>query len=125
MAPYRFNDIIPWTYFENILKSLTITNKTPPANKDQFWEVSQLVDAWNHSTDEKNIYISCLGGSMMNWVNKYTYLGLIFVPHKPCSFFNEWYNIALSEDGTLFLVELDEGKDAPAEKAPQKIFQER
>ena len=30
MAPYRFNDILPQTCFESIIKELTINDKPPP-----------------------------------------------------------------------------------------------
>ena len=36
-APCSFNYIIYRTFFDYIIKSLTIANKTPPAYKDPFW----------------------------------------------------------------------------------------
>ena len=37
MDPYRFNNILTQTHFEELLKSLIITDKKPPAYKDTFW----------------------------------------------------------------------------------------
>ena len=89
-APYRFNGILPWTLFEEILNALTITNETQPAYKYLVLEARHLVDEWNHNTDTKFSprYISCLDESMMKWVNKYTCPGFMFVPHKPWPFGN-------------------------------------
>ena len=48
---------------------LTITEKTQPEHKYPFWGVRQMIDAWNHITDNflrSNIY--CLDESTMKWV---------------------------------------------------------
>ena len=44
-----------------------------------------MIDAWNNNMETifSDIYIYCLNGSMMKWVNKYTCLGFIFVLRKP------------------------------------------
>ena len=48
MDPYRFNYILAWKRYKEIIKSLRITDKTPPPCKDQFLE------------ERKNIYLSML-----------------------------------------------------------------
>ena len=71
MAPFRFNDILPWTRFKYIISSLAITDKTPPAYKDILWEEIQIIDAWNHNMEIffSPSYISFLDESIMNWIN--------------------------------------------------------
>ena len=34
--PYRFNEIIPQKFYEDILKEITITDEPPPEYKDPF-----------------------------------------------------------------------------------------
>ena len=63
--PYRFNSIHPWTHSEDILKALTIIEKTPQGYKDPFWEARQLIDVWNYNREIKvsPSYISFLDES--------------------------------------------------------------
>ena len=49
-------------------------------------------------------YIYCLDESMVEWVNKYTCPGFMFVTHKPLPFGNDWYTILCSDSGVLFFV---------------------
>jgi hypothetical protein len=51
-APYRFNDIMPRGRFEDILSSLSYTNRGAPAYSDPFWEVRQLIESWNSNMSE-------------------------------------------------------------------------
>jgi hypothetical protein len=47
-APYyRFNDFMPCKRFEAIRLALSYTDKTPPAYINRFWEVRQMITAWN------------------------------------------------------------------------------
>ena len=84
-SPYRFNDIMSRTCFEQILKALTLTDREHPSYVDPFWQIRQLVDAWNENMGENfsPSWISCLDESMMFWVSKYTCPGFMVVPRKP------------------------------------------
>ena len=44
MDTYNFNDIVLRTGFKEILKELSFKNNKPPAYKDPFWEVIQMID---------------------------------------------------------------------------------
>ena len=46
-APYRFRHWMSGKRFEAIMKSLTFTSRDPPAYKDKFWEVRQMLEVWN------------------------------------------------------------------------------
>lgn len=117
-APYRFGEIMTRNRFEDVLAALQYTNKKPPEYKDPFWEIRQLVDAWNSnmSTNFTASWISCLDESMMKWMNAFTCPGFMFVPRKPWPFGNEWHTIACGVSGILYQLELVEGKDEPTER---------
>jgi hypothetical protein len=104
-APYRFHDIMPRARFEDILKCLVYTNREPPAFRDPFWEVRQLIESWNSNMFEKFVpgWISCLDESMCKWLNAYTCPGFMFVPRKPWPFGNEFHTIALGKTVGLLL----------------------
>eukprot|EP00957_Ditylum_brightwellii_P102193 7790086-Ditylum_brightwellii.AAC.1 len=62
------------TRFEEILSGLSFTDLKRPSYKDRFWEVQQMVQAWNNHMKE-NFYpswISCLDESMSIWLTKLT-----------------------------------------------------
>ena len=60
----------------------------------------------------------------MKWVRNYTFLGFMFVIHKPWPFGNDWHTISYSDSGILISFELVEGKDTPTE-LPRKLFREK
>ena len=65
-APFRFSSIMSRRRFEEIMSNLKITDTETPTYKDVFWEVRQLLDAWNENM--ANVFspnwISCLDESM-------------------------------------------------------------
>ena len=117
-APIRFGSIMKRNRFEEILRALTYTDEKAPSYIDGFWEVRQLLKAWNDNMAENftSSWISCLDESMMKWLNKFTCPGFMFVPRKPWPFGNEFHTIACGETGILFALEIVEGKDQPREK---------
>ena len=124
-APYRFNQYMTRSRFESILQSLTYTDSTPPPYLDRFWEVRQMIAAWNANMDKvfKSAWVCCLDESMSSWLNKFTCPGWMFVPRKPRPFGNEYHTICCGLTGILFAVELVEGKDRPSQlpsPPPQK-----
>jgi hypothetical protein len=72
------------TRFKTILSALRFTDKAPPRQKDGFWEIRQLIDAWNENMDVnfRSSWITCLDESMMVWLNQYC-RGFMYVPRKP------------------------------------------
>ena len=116
-APVQFNGIMTQNHFKEILKALSYACDNPPSYKDPFWEIRQMIEAWNENMRENFTpsWISFLDESMMKWINRYTCPGFMFVPRKPWPFGNEFHTIACSETGILYAMEIVEGKDKPPE----------
>ena len=117
-APYRFNHLMTRARFDAILHALKLTNRKPPAYKDLFWEVRQLIECWNTNMDD-NFYaswMSCLDESMSKWVSKWTCPGHMCVPRKPWPLGNEYHTIACGVTNILYQAELVEGKYIPLER---------
>ena len=117
-APYRFNDWMTRSRFEEILSSIQYTDKEPPTYRDRFWEVRQMLKSWNDNMIQNfnPSWVSCLDESMSIWFNKFTCPGWIFCPRKPHPFGNEYHSICCGLSGIMYAVELREGKDAPAQR---------
>ena len=120
-APYRFGKWMSRNRFEEILGALSFTKNTPPATVDRFWEIREIVDAWNENMDDSFVcsWISCLDESMSKWLGEYTCPGFMVVPRKPWKFGNEWHTIGCRESEVIFRIELVEGKDQPSTHVKQ------
>ena len=99
--------------FEGILTAIKYTNNNPPAYKDRFWEVHQLLESWNNNMATNFIpsWINAIDESMSKWINEYTCPGFMFVPRKPWAFGNEYHDARCCESDILWQVDLREGKD--------------
>ena len=119
-APMRLHNFISRKHFEAILKAIAITARQPPAFRDHFWEVQEVLEAWNSKMMEQFTpsWVSCLDESMSTWTNKYSCPGWMFVPQKPWPFGNEYHMVCCSLSGILWQMELVEGKDSPSEIIP-------
>ena len=97
-APLRLGSFMSRKWFEVILKTLAITARQPPAFRDHFWEVREIIEAWNANMTEQFTpsWLSCLDESMSPWTNKYSCPGWIFVPRKPWPFGNEYHMVCCS-----------------------------
>jgi Transposase IS4 len=117
-APFRLDDIMSRNRFEAIMKAIKLTNNPPPSYRDRFWEIRDLVAAFNvHMTNVfMSGYIACLDESMSTWTNRWTCPGWMYVPRKPNPMGNEWHTICCTLSGIMFGMELVEGKDAPPER---------
>jgi hypothetical protein len=117
-APYRFNEFMALKRFEAILIALAYTNETPPLYLDRFWEVRQIITAWNKNMSEifTPSWVSCLDESMSPWNNRWTCPGWMFVPRKPHPFGNEYHSICCAETMIMYAIEIVEGKDAPPQR---------
>ena len=120
-APMRLGHFMSNKRFEVILKALSCTSCQPPAFRDRFWEVWEMLDAWNTDMTEQFTpsWVSCLDKSMSTWTNKYSCPGWMFVPQKPWPFGNEYHTVCCSLSGILWQMELVEGKDSPSEIVPK------
>ena len=85
--------------FEGILTAIKYTNSNPPAYKDRFWEVRQLLESWNNNMATSFIpsWINAIDESTLKWINEYTCPGFMFVPQKPWAFGNEYHDAGCCE----------------------------
>ena len=120
-APLRLGGFMSRKQFDMILKALAITSRSPPAFRDRFWEVHEILEAWNANMTEQFTpsWVSCLDKSMSSWTNKCSCPGWMFVPRKPWPFGNEYHMVCCSLSGILWQMELVEGKDAPSQPVPK------
>eukprot|EP00977_Amphora_coffeiformis_P000513 scaffold130_cov151-Amphora_coffeaeformis.AAC.2 len=119
-APFRLGMYMARDRYEAIMKTLMYTDKQSPAYQDKFWEIREIVAAWNAHVGStfKPSWVSCLDESMSKWLNKYSCPGFIVCPRKPWPFGNEWHSICCGESQIMWQIELVEGKDRPPEMAP-------
>ena len=117
-APYRFHDLMNRSWFEDILLAIQYTDKEPPLYWDCFWEVWQMINAWNENMVENfsPSWVSCLDNSMFIWFKKFTCPGWIFCFRKPHLFGNDCHSICCRLSGIMYSIESREGKDAPTQK---------
>ena len=122
-APFRLHEYMSRTRFDAILKCIFYTSDEPPAYRDRFWEVRQMLDGWNKNMNENFIpgWANCLDESMSVWTNKYTCPGWMFVPRKPWPFGNEYHMVCCCLSGVLWGLELVEGKDTPRQRPPRNV----
>ena len=80
-APMRLGTLMSRKWLEAILKALAITASQPPAFSDRFWDVREIIEAWNAMTEQFTpSWVSCLDDSMSTWMNRYSCPGWMFVP---------------------------------------------
>ena len=115
-TPFRFNDVMSRDRFDEITQHLTYTNKEPPPYKDRFWQIRDIIQAWNDNMAEQFQagWVTVLDESMSKWVNKYTCPGFMVVPRKPWPLGNEYHSIVDCQSDVMFAIELVEGKDVPS-----------
>ena len=99
--------------FEAILSALSYVDHDRPVLLHHFWEVRQLIDAWNQNMEENFLpsWINVIAESMSKWVNEYTCPGFTFVPRKLWPFGNEFHDAGCAYSDIIWQVELGEGKD--------------
>ena len=123
-TPFKFNSVMSKHRFEAILANLAYTQVDPPSYQDRFWEVREMIKAWNENMDDEFIasWMSCLDESMSKWLNKWTCPGFMFVPRKPWPCGNEYHSICCSMSGVMYRIEIVEGKHAPRQAEAEKEF---
>jgi hypothetical protein len=103
----RLNKWMSGSRFELILRYLVYTEKPPPQQRDRFWEIRDLVDAWNANMKAAFIpcWLVCIDESMLKHTSVYT-PGAIYLQRKFTPRGNEWHTIACSETFIIFGMEL-------------------
>ena len=73
-APFRLHEYMSRMWFDAIIKCIFYTSDEPPAYRDCFWEVRQMLDTWNKNMNKNFIpgWANSLDESMSVWTNKYT-----------------------------------------------------
>ena len=72
-ASLRLGGFMSRKWLDMILKALAITSRSPPAFRDRFWEVREILEAWNANMTEQFTpsWVSCLDESMSTWKFQY------------------------------------------------------
>ena len=80
---------------------------------DKVYEVRHMIFEWNGHMQIIFIpyWISCLNESLSIWMNKFTWPGFFFYPHKPHPKGNEYHTIWCGEIGIIYGWEIVEGRD--------------
>ena len=112
---------IPFRRFNQICQALAL-NHRPAATTDRFWEVRELLTAWNSRMREAFHcgWSTCLDESMMQWDDA-SAPGWMFVPRKFTTKGNEFHTIACTQTKIVFGLEIVEGKDRPGSLGPLKF----
>ena len=108
---YNMRSFMTYTRFRSIQRYLTFTDVQAPTFADKFWEIRQMIKAWNAHILAG--WVICLDKSMSIWHQRWTCPGWIFCPCKPNSFGNEYHTACCALTNILFSIELVEGKDSP------------
>ncbi len=121
-ANFHLHQFMSQNRFEQILSSLKYTTIDPPAYKDGFYHVRQMIVHWNANMARvfNPGWVLVLDESMSVWTNEYSCPGLMFVPRKPWPFGNEYHTICCALCGIMFRIELVEGKSRPRQMGPME-----
>ena len=116
---FTFNRYMSRRCYLAITSALQFTTKPPPLFQDKFWQIRELISAWNEHMQV--IFVAawalCLVESMSIWNNQWTCPGWVFCPHKPWPFGNEYHTPCCELLGIMFVMEIVEGKDHPPQVA--------
>ena len=122
-CPYRFNPYMSKRRFDIITRELRLTGRIPPRFKDPFWQVRDLLKAWNDNMAAffRSSWVICVDESMSIWHNRWTCPGWIFCPHKPHPIGNEYKMGCCALSGVMFVIALLEGKDHSPELGAEEF----
>jgi len=121
MPSFTFNRYMSRRRYLAITSALRFTTKPAPSYQDKFWQIRDLILAWNEHMAA--IFFAAwalrLDESMSIWNNKWTCPGWVFCPRKPWPFGNEYHTACCGLSGIMFVMELVEGKDHPPQVVPR------
>ena len=105
--------------FWSVQRYLTFMDVQAPTFVDKFWEIRQMIKAWNMHTANVFLagWVKCLDKSMSLWHQRWICPGWIFYPCKPHPFGNKYHTACCALTNILFSIELVEGKDSPPQVA--------
>ena len=111
-CPYNFRKYMRKSRFKDITAELQFTDWMKPDFVDRFWEVRQMIAAWNKRMAEVFLaeWCICLDESMSIWHNRWTCPGWVYCPRKPHPFGNEYHSACCAITGVMFAIEIVEGK---------------
>jgi hypothetical protein len=112
---FTFNRYMSRRRFIAITSALRFTLSNPSTFQDKFWEVWDMIAAWNKHMVKIFFaaWVVCLNESMSIWHNRLTCPGWVFCPRKPHPFGNEYHTACCGLTSILFSMELVKGKDHP------------
>jgi hypothetical protein len=122
-APYDLGQYMSKNRFNCITRELRFTSASAPSYRDRFWEVREMIAAWNENMKSLFLpgWVTCLDESISIWFSRYTCPGWVFCPRKPHPFGNEYHTHCCGITGILFAMEMVEGKDRPSELGDPKF----
>ncbi|KAL7468866.1 hypothetical protein ACHAXS_012884 [Conticribra weissflogii] len=101
--------------FLQLTGAMTYTNNQPPNFEDKFFDVRQIINAFNmhYESNYNPSWLNCLDESMSSWLNQHC-PGFMYVPCKPHPSRKKYHSIADRDQGKpiLWQVKLQEGKTA-------------
>ena len=117
-APYRLHQFMSGKRFHVLNQALTFTDMPTPTYLDKFYPVRQMIDAFNANMARKFHpgWVCCLDESMMEWTERWSCPGWMYVPRKPTPAGNEYHTICCGICGVLFHLELVYAKDHPPQR---------
>ncbi len=112
MPLFTFNRYMSRRRYLAITSAVQFTTKPPPSFRDKFWQIWDLILAWNKHMQA--IFIAvwalCLDKSMSIWNNRWTCPGWVFCPCNSWPFGNEYHTACCRLSGIMFVMEMIEGK---------------
>jgi hypothetical protein len=106
------NDILLFSFkrymsrqrYLTIMSALRFTQSPPPTFRDKFWQIREMVTAWN---EHMRSFFSagwavCLDESILIWFSRLTCPGWVFCPLKLHPFGNEYHMACCGLLGILF-----------------------
>ena len=93
-------ELMSRNHFEAILTDFSYVDHDLPVLLNCFWEVQQLIDAWNQNMAD-NFLPSWINVIDSKWVTEYTCPGFMFVPRKPWPFGNEYHDAGCAESNII------------------------
>ena len=125
-TPIRLNHIIYGRFLDNITQVMSYTNIAITEFNYPCFQQRQIQDGW-HKNMVAHFYpswVSVIGESTKEWINRYTLPGWIFVPRKPHPLGNEYHTILCDKSKFIYNVEIMEGGDRPIVMG-KKEFEEK